>query len=116
MKDNKQKETAQRFGILNQCEALENDLLKIPGVASVDFDLDGFFDNLHQVILLIEYDIDVKRGDCFEALRELKKHCIMAMLSHGLNPSGDAIEDYGRHLYFVRQCGKHWTATKNNNH
>ena len=40
MKDNRQKETAQRFGILAQCEALENDLLKILGVVSVDFDFD----------------------------------------------------------------------------
>lgn len=112
MKDNRQKETARRFGILAKCEALENDLLKIPGVADVDFDLDGFFDNMQQVIMLVKYDIDVSRSDYFDARRELQKACIMVMLAHGLNPSGDPIEDYGEHFYFVRQCSKAWEAAK----
>lgn len=112
MKDNRQKETARQFGILARCEALENDLLKIPGVADVDFDLDCFFDNMHQIILLVGYDIDVKRADYFDARRELQKACIMVMLSHGLNPSGDSIEDYGKHFYFVRRCSKEWEGVK----
>lgn len=29
---------------------------------------------------------------------------------HGLLPTGDSIEDYGRHFYFVRRCGKGWDA------
>lgn len=112
MKDNRQKETARRFGILARCEALESDLLKIPGVVDVDFDLDGFFDSLHQVIVLVRYDIDIRCPDYFDARRELQKGCIMAMLAHGLTPSGDPIEDYGEHFYFVRQCSKAWEAAK----
>lgn len=112
MKDNRQKETARRFGILARCEALENDLLKIPGVVDIDFDLDGFFDNINQVILLVKYDIDVSRADYFDARRELQKACIVAMLAHGLNPSSDPIEDYGEHFYFVRRCSKEWEGAK----
>lgn len=108
MKDNRQKETARRFGILARCEALESSLLKIPGVVDIDFDLDGFFDNMHQVIVLVKYDIDVSRADYFDARLELLKSCTMAMLLHGLNPSDDPIEDYGEHFYFVRQCSKLW--------
>lgn len=112
MKDNRQKETARRFGILARCEALESDLLKIPGVVDIDFDLDGFFDNMHQVIVLVKYDIDISRPDYFDARLELLKSCTMAMLLRGLTPSGDQIEDYGEHFYFVRQCSKAWEGAR----
>ena len=38
--------TAARFGITEQCAALERDLLDIPCAVEVEFDLDGFYDHL----------------------------------------------------------------------
>nr|DAQ92813.1 MAG TPA: hypothetical protein [Caudoviricetes sp.] len=49
--------TDARFGISEQCAALERDLLTLPGVVKVEFDLDGFYDNLRQVIFLVKFDI-----------------------------------------------------------
>ncbi len=34
--------TAARFGISEQCAALQRDLLTLPGAVKVEFDLDGF--------------------------------------------------------------------------
>lgn len=42
--------TAIKFNIVDKVEKLENELLKIEGVTEIDFDLDGFYDDMHQVI------------------------------------------------------------------
>lgn len=42
--------TAARFGISEQCAALQRDLLTLPGAVKVEFDLDGFYDHMEQVI------------------------------------------------------------------
>ena len=95
------RKTAIKFGILEQCEALEKDLLTIPHCVSVEFDLDGFYDNLNQVIFLIKYDIDVPLEQYYFARRVFKFQVLEVAANHGLTPSGDAIEDYGEHFYFV---------------
>lgn len=54
---------AERYGITDKCKALEHALLKIHGATSVEFELNGFLDNIHQVIVLVGYD--------FHQIREL---------------------------------------------
>lgn len=108
MKDDRHKQIAVEFGILSRCENLEKDLLEIPGVTEVTFDLDGWLSNIHHVIFLTKYSIDPRREDYFQAKRNMRTAIIRTALAHDLTPSGDAIEDYGEHLYFVRQCGKSW--------
>ena len=49
--------TAARFGISEQCAALQRDLLTLPGAVKVEFDLDGFYDHMEQVILLVKFDV-----------------------------------------------------------
>ena len=44
---------AERYGITEKCASLERDLLSIDGVTSVEFDLNGFLDDIHQVIVLV---------------------------------------------------------------
>lgn len=108
MKNDRHAETARRYNIMNQCKSLEADLLKIPGVLSITFDLDGFLDDMNQVIFLAKYDIDLRRDDYYQAMRKMKLKIIETAKAHDLTSTGDAIEDYGEHLYFVRQCGKTW--------
>ena len=108
MRDDRHAQTARRFGIYEQCEHLEADLLKIPGVVSVEFDLDGFYDNMHELIFLTEYQITEKGADYFQAFRAMKLAIIQTAMAHDLTSTGDAIEDYGKHLYFVRRCGASW--------
>lgn len=101
-------QTAKRFGITSQCERLEADLLKIPGVVDVEFDLDGFYDDLHQVIFLTKYDLHPERPDYWQARREMLQAIIRTAEAHELFPTDDRIEDYGEHFYFVRRCGQVW--------
>lgn len=108
MKQNRHAQTAERYGIRARLEVLEVDLLKIPGVNSVDFDLDSLLDNIPYIIILAGYDIDVSRQDYFQARGAVRRAIIETCAVHDLYPTGDAIEDYGGHFYFVRQQGASW--------
>ena len=108
MQNDRHAQTARRFGIYEQCQTLEADLLKIPGVVSVEFDLDGFYDHMNQVIFLAGYRIAEKGAEWFEARRKMKLAIIQTAAAHDLTSTGDRIEDYGEHLYFVRRCGASW--------
>lgn len=101
MKDNRQRATAVKFNILEKVEKLEAELLKIDGVKGVDFDLDGFYDNMKQVIFLTKYDIPVSDVDYFDKRKTLIKNVLTVAENNGLKRTEDAIEDYGEHFYFV---------------
>ena len=94
---------AERYGIAEKCASFERDLLKINGATSVEFYLNGFIDNIHQVIVLVGYDFHQIRGTLAFA-REVMQEA----LQHDLKESGDRIEDYGEHMYFVFNCGPSW--------
>jgi hypothetical protein len=100
-------DTASRFELLDQLQALENDLQAVPGTTNIDFDLSGIYDHC-PLCFVVGYNIDVKRGDYFEARREWLKAVIMVFSAHDLHPTGDTIEDYGESYYFVRCMGKTW--------
>lgn len=108
MKQDRHAETAQRFNIKGKCERLETALLAIPEVTEVEFDLDGFYDHLQQVIFLTKYSLDPAREDYFTARREMLTRIAKVAETHGLTPSGDRVEDYGEHFYFVRSCDSSW--------
>ena len=107
MFDKRADRIAAQCGILDRMEALEADLMKIDGIVEVPADLDGYAD-LHHVILVPKYDIDVRRDDYFEARKQQRQAIIETCLRHDLLPTGDRIEDYGEHWYIVRRCGKTW--------
>lgn len=98
--------TAARFGISEQCAALEHDLLTIPGAVKVEFDLDGFYDHMEQVILLVKFDVEYR--NYFRDLRALRQGVIDTAARHGLTRTPDTIENYGEHLYFVFHHDKTW--------
>ena len=90
---------AERYGITDKCASLEQDLMNI----DVEFDLNGFLDDIHQVIVLIGYDFHIVT----RKLR-LAVDVVNTAYLHGLEESGDRIEDYGEHLYLVFNCGPSW--------
>ena len=100
--------TAKQFSILDKVEKLEAELLSIKGVVEVDFDLDGFYDNLKQVIFLTKYDIPVETENYFEARRQLIADVLKVAEENGLKRTEDRIEDYGTWFYFVTSCGDRW--------
>lgn len=107
MKNDRHLRTAEQYGIKEQCEKLEQELLNIDGVTDIDFDLDGFYDDMWYVIFLAKYEIN-DYNNYFEDKTRIKRQIIDICTKHDLYPSGDPIEDYGQHLYFVRKCGKVW--------
>ena len=105
-------ETAMHFGILDKVQELEKKLLNIEHVVSVDFDLDGFWSDIRQVIILPEYDIPVGLPNYYDVRKEMLKEILAVARDLGLNPSGDAIEDCGKHFYIVRDCDASWKKEK----
>ena len=97
---------AKEFNILERVKKLENDLLKIKGVSSVEFDLCGFYDDIYQVIFLTEYDILVD-NDYFKNRKELINRVLETAKENGLTKE-DPIQDYGKTFYFVTRCDKDW--------
>ena len=108
---NREAEVAKRFGIYDRVKALEDALLEVDGVVEVEFDLDGFWDDMRCVILVIKYDIPVKLPNYFEVRRAHLDSILKVCRDFGLRPSGDRIEDYGEHWYIVRDCDKSWTES-----
>lgn len=100
--------TAARFGISEQCAALERDLLTLPGAVKVEFDLDGFYDHMEQVILLVKFDIPVVNENYYRDLRALRQGVIDTAARHSLTRTPDTIENYGEHLYFVFHHDSTW--------
>lgn len=106
--DKRSRQTAERFSIINKVETLENELLAIGGIKEVVFDLSGFYDDLNEVIFLVKYGISVAISDYYKKRKELVENVLCVANRNGLERTGDRIEDYGEHLYFVFSCGNRW--------
>ena len=94
---------AERYGITEKCASLGRGALGVRVPHDVEFDLNGFLDDIHQVIVLVGYDFHI-------ATRKLRLavDVVNTAYLHGLEESGDRIEDYGEHLYLVFNCGPSW--------
>lgn len=99
---------AKEFNITDNINKLEKELLQVDGVIDVEFDLFGFYDNMNQVIFLAKYDIPVSLENYFPERRRLVNEVIITANNNGLKRTGDSIEDYGEHFYFVMECDKSW--------
>ena len=53
---------AERFNILDKCQKLEKDFLRLSRITKVEFDLNGLYDNIYQVIILVKYEIPMELG------------------------------------------------------
>ena len=107
-------EIAKRYKVIDRCKAFETDLLKIKDIVpdkmdgGIGFDLTGFLSDIYQVIIIPKYDIRADRDDYWDARQRLREEVIAVAEKYDLCPSGDRIEDYGEHFYFVFTCGKSW--------
>ena len=100
----KEQRTADAFGITYRVEELKRDLLAIDGVVDVEFDLDGYWSDIQQIIFLPKYSIPVNLEDYYQRRRTMIARILEVCARHGLTRSGDRIEDYGEHLYIVTDC------------
>jgi len=108
MMNEKTRRTAEKFNIIDKVEKLQRELLQIDGVIDVEFDIDGFYDNIGDFIFLTKYDIPVTLENYFEVRRQLKQNVIEVAKNNGLRRSGDAIEDHGTWFYFVFLHDETW--------
>lgn len=104
MLNERNRKTAEAHGILPLVEKLQADLMAIEGVEDVDFDLDGFWDNIPYVIFLPKYKIT--GDDYFNRRRVLLTKILYEAERNGLFRTGDCIEDYGQHYYIVTELRK----------
>ena len=104
MLNERNRRTAEHHGILPLVEKLQADLMAIEGVEDVDFDLDGFWDNIPYVIFLPKYNIT--GDDYFKRRRVLLTKILYEAESNGLFRTEDRIEDYGEHFYIVTELRK----------
>lgn len=95
MLDERQRKTSEQFGLTEKIEKLQRELLEIEYIEDVDFDLDGFYDNLNEVIFLTKYNIPVSLR------RKMVEEILETAARNGLKRTEDRIEDYGTWLYFV---------------
>lgn len=102
--------TAKQFNILDRMEKLEKELLEVQGVVEVDFDIDGFYDDIHQVIVIAKYKVYGSLSNYFVNRRQIIIDIQNAAFRNELKRTGDNIEDYGEHFYFVFSCGNRWTV------
>lgn len=100
--------TAKNFSILDRVEKLEKELLEVDGVTEVDFDLDGFYDDITNIIFLTKYDIPVRLENYYEVRKQMVNNILEVASKNGLKRTGDRIEDYGEWFYFVTSCGNRW--------
>ena len=102
--------TAQRFGVLDRIQKLEQELSGIACVRKVEFDLNPFESHSWQVIFLLEYDVplNLPNEEYWNARAKIKEDAVEISRRNDLLNSGDRIEDMGRHFYFVRNCGDSW--------
>ena len=98
----------EQYNLNEKIENLTKDLLAIPYAADVEYDLDGFVDNIPQVIFLVKYDIPVSWDTYFERKNKLVFDIVETAKKHGLRRSEDSIEDYGQHFYCVFYHDKNW--------
>lgn len=104
MLNERNRRTAEQYGILPLIEKLQADLMAIEGVEDVDFDLDGFWSNIPYVIFLPKYNIS--GDDYFKRRRILLTKILYEAEINGLFRTGDSIEDYGEHFYIVTELRK----------
>lgn len=93
-------------------EIYTEELLQIDGVTEIKFDLDGFWSDIYQVIILTKYDIPVSLNNYYEIRKSIINQIVEIAEGNFLKRTEDAIEDYGEHFYFVFECMKEWKVMK----
>lgn len=91
---------AEKAGILPKIEKLHGDLLRIPGVPDIDYDLRGYLDDIREVIILPRYEIDTG-AEYWKEKARIICDIFDTWDANGLRRTGDRIEDDGNCYYIV---------------
>lgn len=100
------KRAMDRFGLTELVESLYRGLMELDGVEDVEFDLDGFYDDIEHVIFLPKYSIPVELEDYYSVRKVLLTKILEVAASCGLCRTQDRIEDYGQHFYIVTMLAR----------
>ena len=91
------------YGITDVVEELDKKLMKVDGVEDVEYDLDGFYSGIKQIIFLPKYSIPEKMKYKFVGKNSILKNVVKAANDCGLKRTPDMIEDYGERWYIVTE-------------
>ncbi len=98
---------AVQYGLTERIGALEKALLSVKGITEVTFDLNGYLDDIYQVIVIARYRIESGAlGDYYRQHGKIPKDMVAAANRLGLCRTSDAIEDMGEHFYIVFSSSK----------
>lgn len=96
--------TMKAFGIEAQTEKLHTELMALPDIKDVEYDLSSFWSDIPYVILLPEWNIPTAAKDYFDRKAALLQAILAVARDNGLTRTGDRIEDYGSCWYIVTRC------------
>lgn len=99
---------ASHLGLLEKLQMLESSILQIPGIPEVDFDIDGFWDNIPEVVIVPRYSIPAADPEYYTKRRALLVSILQAAAAHDLTRTEDLVEDMGEHFYIVTRGGDTW--------
>ena len=102
--------TMKAFGIGEQMEKLHAELMALPDIKDVEYDLSSFWSDIPYVIFLPTWNIPTAAKDYFDRKAALLQAILAVAHDNGLTRTGDRIEDYGSCWYIVTRC--HWLVNK----
>ena len=102
--------TMKAFGIEAQMEKLHAELIALPDIKDVEYDLSSFWSDIPYVIFLPEWNIPTAAKDYFDRKAALLQAILAVARNNGLTRTDDRIEDYGSCWYIVTRCA--WLVNK----
>lgn len=96
--------TMKAFGIEAQMKKLHAELMALPDIKDVEYDLSSFWSDIPYVIFLPSWNIPVAAKDYFDRKTALLQAILAVAHNNGLTRTDDHIEDYGSCWYIVTRC------------
>jgi len=98
---------SKQYGLDERIGALTKALLSIDGITDVTYDLNGYLDDIYQVIVIAKYEIRTENiGEYYRIHGSIPKEMVKVARKNGLVRTEDSIEDMGAHYYIVFSSSK----------
>lgn len=92
------------FGIETQMKKFHVELMSLPDVQDVEYDLTSFLSDIPYVIFLPKWNIPTAAKDYIDRKTALLQAILAVAHNNGLTRTDDRIEDYGSCWYIVTRC------------
>lgn len=111
--ESKEDDLAIKYNIKDNLDKLTSDLMNIQNVTKVEYDLDGYLDNINAPITLVHYDIAEKESasEYIDAEKELKEQVLSVMKENGVNVELEEFENNDTYFYIVAYS-TNWNTDK----